>query len=185
MDAGLLGVRLIIGLVLVVHATQKWRGWFNGPGFESSVIVFVFLGQLPARAMVQVAVTMELIAAALLLAGFATPLGAVIAAATMGVAGAAVYLASGSLASAKGGGEYALVLALVSMTIGMTGPGLVSADRLLDAPWADGLPAWGVVLCVIVPIAAAAPAVHRTRRNLAAAAASAASSATTPTQEDT
>lgn len=149
MDAGLLGVRLIIGLVLVVHATQKWRGWFNGPGFESSVIVFVLLGQLPARAIVQVAVTMELIAAALLLAGFATP------------------------------------LALVSMTIGMTGPGLVSAARSMHggsgcSDGGDDAQLGAVIAAATMGVAGAA-----VYRNLAAAAASAASSATTPTQEDT
>jgi putative oxidoreductase len=166
MDAGSFALRLVVATVLFIHATQKWRGWFNGPGLEESVKIFQRLGQQPPRLMVRVAATTELLSASLLLVGFATPLGALLASGTLIVAATAQLLASGSLANAKGGGEYPLVLALVAMAIGMMGPASWSVDSLLDAPWTDGLPPWAVVLSIALPIAGAVPAALRTRMNL-------------------
>lgn len=166
MDAGTFALRLILAAVLGVHASQKWWGWFNGPGLDEAARIFRRLGQLPPRPMVRMAATMELLAALLLLLGLATPLGAVIAAATLGVAGTAQFLATGSLANAKGGGEYPIVLALVATTIGLIGPAAWSIDGVLDAPWSNGLSGWAVFLAVVLPILAAAPVAMRTRANL-------------------
>ena len=166
MDAGLFLLRALLAVVLGVHAAQKWWGWFNGPGLDASAEIFRRLGQVPPRPMVRLAATMELLAGCLLLLGVGTPLGAVIAAATLAAAGAAQVLATGALANAKGGGEYPFVIALIAATIGVIGPGSVSLDAMFGAPWSVGMHGWAVPMVLALPALAATPAGLRTRRNL-------------------
>jgi putative oxidoreductase len=167
MNDGLLVLRLLIGGVLFVHATQKTLGWFQGPGLDGAAEMFAKLGQEPARLMVRTAATCEMVASALLALGFATPLGAAIAAGTMVVAGWALVLMAGSIWNAKGGGEYPLVLAGASVGLGFTGPGRLSLDHAFGLPWSHLVGHRGdLVGCLVVAVAlaAATPPMLRSRR---------------------
>lgn len=135
MDAGLLLLRLILGGVLFAHATQKTFGWFAGPGLTGATAIFEKLGQRPARLMVIVASVCESTAAALLLLGLLTPLGAAVATGTMLVAGGSLNRLAGMFWNAAGGGEYPWVLAGSAGVLAFTGPGAVSIDHVIDAPW--------------------------------------------------
>ncbi|WP_197379438.1 DoxX family protein [Mycolicibacterium mengxianglii] len=171
MDLGLLLVRLVVGAILFAHATQKLWGWFSGPGITGATTLFHSLGQRPAQIMVRVAAGCELLGAALLVAGAATPLGVLIAVSTMLVAGASLCLLKGTLWNSAGGGEYPFVLAAMTVVIAFTGPGRWSVDAAMGAWWTSGTELRGVLLgfgVVAVATVAAAPAVIRTRRVLAA-----------------
>lgn len=142
MEIGILLLRVVLALILFAHATQKMVGWFGGNGLHKQGEIFATLGLRPGRAMVLAAGVSELLAAGLLLFGFLTPLGALVAAGTMAVAGATMQLNSGNFFNLGGGGEYPYVLAAVAAALGFTGAGAYSVDALLFAG-ADGV---GVLL---------------------------------------
>jgi putative oxidoreductase len=162
MNTGLLIIRLLLGLVLLVHSTQKSLGWLQGPGLAASAGIFEALGQRPGRAMVMLAASCEAAAAALLLLGVLTPLGAAMAAGTMLVAAASQTLRAGKLWNALGGGEYPLVLGIAAVALGFTGPGEWSVDHVL----LGDVPDYVGVVVVAVALLAALPPTLRARREL-------------------
>jgi putative oxidoreductase len=167
-DIGLLVLRALIGFVLFAHATQKLTGWFSGPGLDKAGLIFESLGQFPGRPMAVLASICELTAAAMLLLGLATPLGAAVAMGTMLVAGAAMTAKAGTPWNSASGGEYPLVLAALAGGIAFTGAGSWSIDELWNLPWAEftgssaaalGVAAVGLaVLASLGPIARTRPA---------------------------
>src|SRR5215475_9886907 len=134
MDLGLLLLRLALAAILYMHATQKLRGWFSGPGLDRAGALFESLGQRPGRQLAMLAVACELSGSALVALGLITPLGAAILAGTMMVAGAALTLAKGTVWNALGGGEYPLALAAFAVVLAFTGPGRWSVDAAMGVP---------------------------------------------------
>lgn len=176
MDLGLLILRLVIGAILYMHATQKLYGWFSGPGLDRAAALFENLGQRPGHRMVLLAIGCEAGGAILVLTGLVTPLGAAVLAGTMLVAGGSQTMVRGTVWNAAGGGEYPLMLAAFALTLGFTGPGRWSVDEAIGAPWvphsnAVGA-ATGVIVLAVAGVAAAA-VLMRTRANLAASTTSA------------
>lgn len=170
MDLGLLLLRVVLATILFMHATQKGLGWFSGPGPEGAGKLFHNLGQRPGRQLAMVAVACEGAGSLLVVLGLVTPLGAAILAGTMGVAGAALTMAKGTVWNALGGGEYPLALAAFAVVLGFAGPGRWSVDAAIGAPWvthSNATSALTGVVVLLVAALAAAPAVRRTRRNLA------------------
>lgn len=131
MDAGLLVLRLLLATVLFAHAMQKSLGWFRGNGLAKQAQVFESFGLKPGRVMVALAAACELTAAALLALGLLTPLGGLIAAGTMAVAGITMHLAAAQIWNVAGGGEYPYVLAALAVVLVLTGPGRYSLDAAL------------------------------------------------------
>ena len=89
MNTGLLVLRLVLGLLLVGHGSQKLFGWFGGPGLAGTGGFFHSLGFRPGKPMAIVAGVSEAGAGALLALGlfveraycrFLCPLGGVLAA---------------------------------------------------------------------------------------------------------
>lgn len=105
MEIGLVLIRAVLVLVLFAHAAQKLFGWFSGNGVAKQGELFESLGLRPGRTMVAVAGASELVAATLLLFGFLAPLGALMAAGTMTVAGVTMHLNSGKFWNVAGGGS--------------------------------------------------------------------------------
>ena len=171
MDLGLLLLRIALAAILYMHATQKLRGWFSGPGLEKAGRLFESLGQRPGRQKALLAVTCEAGGSLLVLAGFVTPLGAAVLAGTMLVAGGALTMTKGIVWNAAGGGEYPLVLATFAIVLGFTGPGRWSADWAIGAPWVPHSNAaaalYGVIVLVVAALAAGV-ALLRTRSELTA-----------------
>ncbi|WP_327129356.1 DoxX family protein [Streptomyces sp. NBC_01727] len=165
-DIGLLVLRVLIGFVLFVHCTQKLAGWFSGPGLDKAAEGLEALGQIPGKPMAVLASLCELSAAALLVSGLATPLGAATAMGTMLVAGVSLTAKGGSVWIISGGGEYPLVLAAVAGGLAFTGAGSWSIDELLSAPWVGMTEANAAVFgCTAVGLAllAALPPIARMR----------------------
>lgn len=131
MEIGLVLLRTVLALILFTHATQKLFGWFSGNGLAKQGELFASLGLRPGRALVAVAGISELIAALLLLTGFLTPLGALLSAGTMTVAGATMHLNSGKVWNVAGGGEYPYALAAFAAALAFTGAGSLSVDAVM------------------------------------------------------
>lgn len=149
MAYGILFLRVIVGLLLFAHGTQKLFGWWGGPGLRGAAGFFGPLGFRPPLAMALTASVSE--AMGLLFAlGLLTPVAALATASTMVVAVGSVHWKNGLFAS-KGGYEFNLVLWTAAVAVAATGPGRFSLDRALG--WDDNLSGvwWGVgVLAVSI-----------------------------------
>ena len=139
MATGLLLLRVVVGVALVGHGTQKLFGWFGGHGPRITGAFFEMLGYRPGVLFAVVAGLSEAGGGSLLALGFLTPLagGAVIgvmlnAASTLRDLGPWII---------NGGWEYTVVLATVGASIALTGPGSISVDHTLGL---DRSTAWGV-----------------------------------------
>jgi putative oxidoreductase len=83
LSMGLLLLRLVAGLTLTVHGTQKLFGWFNGPGLPKLRQGFARQGFKPAWLWVSLVILGEVGGGLSLALGFLTPLGAAGAFGTM------------------------------------------------------------------------------------------------------
>jgi putative oxidoreductase len=129
MAAGLLLLRLVLGLTLAAHGAQKLFGWFGGHGLENTGKFFEQIGFVPGKFNAAMAGLTE--ASGLLLAlGLATPLAATLCFSVMLVAALSVHFKNGFFLQ-KQGYEYNLVLGLSALSVAFTGPGRFSLDDLL------------------------------------------------------
>ncbi|MFD9718792.1 DoxX family protein [Streptomyces sp. NPDC059076] len=149
MEIGLLLLRVLLGALLFGHAAQKMFGWFRGHGPEGTGAVFETWGFRPGKPLVLLAAGCELVAAALIVLGLLTPLGAAVALGTMLVAGS-VNVSKGLWAQ-SGGYELPLVYGGLALGLGFTGPGEWSLDyalgweELSGAGWGAAALALGLV----------------------------------------
>lgn len=121
MKIGRLIARVVIGGLFVGHGTQKWFGWFGGPGLAGASQSMDALGLRPGRTNAIAASVSETAGGALLAAGALTPVAAATLIATMITAVRTAHLKNGPWAS-KGGYEYNLVLIAALLTLVDGGP---------------------------------------------------------------
>jgi len=162
-NTGLLVLRLVIGLLLVGHGTQKLFGYFGGPGLAGAGGFFHSLGFRPGRAMAIVAGTSEAGAGVFLALGLFTPLASAAIIGTLVVAGS-VHWAKG-LWGQNGGYETPLLYATAAAALAFTGPGAYSLDNALNLDGFSGI-GWGVA-AVAVGTVSGLVVVARGRRALA------------------
>ncbi len=153
LDAALLLLRLVIGLTLVAHGTQKLFGWFGGSGLVRLQQGFAYQGLKPAWLWVGLVVLGEVGGGLSLAFGFLTPLGGAGIFGAMLMATVKSNWKNGFFVS-KGGYEYTLVLMAVAIALGIAGPGPLSLDALFrinlpDAALFGGLAAAALVVDVI------------------------------------
>jgi putative oxidoreductase len=141
MHAGLLLLRVVVGLTMASHGTQKLFGWFGGPGPRGTS---AFFGQLGYRAPVAMALLAGLAetSGVAFAAGFLTPLAALGIAVVMLNAIFAVHLKNGFF-NGNGGIEFPLLLLTTAVAVAAIGPGRYSLDRALH--WDDNISGawWG------------------------------------------
>ena len=167
MNTGLLILRLVLGLLLVGHGSQKLYGLFGGPGLAGAGGFFHSLGFRPGRPMAIVAGTSEVGAGALLAFGLLTPLASAAVIGTLVVAGS-VHWAAG-LWGQNSGYELPLFYATAAAALAFTGPGAYSLDNVLGLDGFAGV-GWGVAALAVGGLSGLA-VVARGRRALAADAA--------------
>jgi putative oxidoreductase len=151
MEAGLLLIRLVVGLVLAARGAQKLFGAFGGGGPRATTDGMAALGyRWPALAALG-AGALEFTGGLLFAAGLATPIAAAGLVIVMLNAIAVVHLGRGLLAG--GAAQLPLVLIGVSLGIVATGPGRLSLDRALGwderlsgVPWAAAALAFAVLV---------------------------------------
>lgn len=129
MSIALLILRLVVGLTLAVHGTQKLFGWFAGPGLARLMQGFERQGFKPAWLWVSFVILGEVGGGLSVALGFLTPLGAAGIFGAMFMATFKSHWKKGFIVS-KGGYEYTLVLMAVSIALGLIGPGSYSLDAL-------------------------------------------------------
>jgi putative oxidoreductase len=164
MNTGLLLLRLVIGLLLVGHGTQKLFGLFGGRGPVATGEWFHSVGFRPGTPLARVAGASEAGAGILLVLGLLTPLASAAVIGTLFVAGS-VHLAAG-LWAINGGYEVPLLYIAPAAALAFTGPGSYSLDNLLGLEEFSGI-GWGLA-AIAVGVLAGLVVVVRARRLLAA-----------------
>jgi putative oxidoreductase len=132
MRFGRLIARIVIGGLFIGHGTQKWFGWFDGPGLDGASEMMDSLGMRPGRRNAIAASAAETIGGGMIVAGAFTPAAATSLIATMITAIRTVHLKNG-VWSSKGGYEFNLVLIAGLLALVDGGPGNLSFDSLLGA----------------------------------------------------
>jgi putative oxidoreductase len=146
MDTGLLILRVVFGLALASHGSQKLFGWFEGPGIAGTAQMMEQLGFRPPRVQAVAAGLVEAGSGLALALGLLTPLAAGAAISVMFVATMTVHLPKGFF-NQNGGFEYPLALATGALAVALIGPGAISADAALGIDWSG--PLWGVAALAI------------------------------------
>jgi putative oxidoreductase len=129
-DAGLLVLRLALGLYMAAHGAQKLLGWFGGFGLEATGAFMAQLGYRPGRAFAAVAAGTELLSGLLVAIGVLGPVGPALMIPVMIVAVVTVHW-SGGLFATSNGIELPLLFAAGAAALALTGPGAYSLDALL------------------------------------------------------
>ncbi|MFF0449967.1 DoxX family protein [Streptomyces sp. NPDC004609] len=145
MDAGLLLLRLAVGLLIAGHGVQKVSHLLGGDGLAGGTEEFRRDGFRGGRLTAVAAGGSQIGAGLSLSAGLLTPLAAMAAMGVMTVAGTVKW--SKGLWVQHDGYEYPLVLVVVSASLALTGPGRWSVDHVVGVtPW----PVWIAVVAIAV-----------------------------------
>jgi putative oxidoreductase len=141
MEVGLLIVRVVVGVLLVGHGSQKLFGWFNGYGLKGTGGYMESFGLRPGALFAFAAGAAELAGGLGFATGFATPAAAALVASTMLVAARTDHAGKG-LWIYNGGLEYVLTNAAVVIGVAFAGAGEWSLDNAIG--WDVSGTWWGL-----------------------------------------
>jgi putative oxidoreductase len=143
--AALLLVRLVVGITMIAHGLNHWRG---GGRIEGTARWFSGLGLRYGRLQAWMSVVTEIGAGTLLVIGLLTPLACAAVISVMLIAGLLAHRPNGFFVFREGY-EYVLVLSVTSLALATLGPGKVSVDSaagITVTGWAGGGVALGVAV---------------------------------------
>jgi putative oxidoreductase len=138
MDTGLLIARVVFGLLMAAHGTQKLFGWFGGYGLAGTAGFFEQLGFRPGKLFAGAAAGTETVAGLLLALGLLGPLGPALIVSVMIVAAATVHWQNGVFAQ-NNGIEVPLLYGVAALTLALTGYGAFSLDAALGLTWSEAV----------------------------------------------
>lgn len=124
---GLLIARVVIGLLMAAHGTQKLFGWLGGYGLQKTGEFFAQLGFRPGRAFAAAASLGEIAGGLLVALGLLGPIGPALVISVMIVAAITVHWGQGLFATTNGI-EVPLLYAAAAFGLALTGPGPLSLD---------------------------------------------------------
>jgi putative oxidoreductase len=145
MELGLLLLRLLIGLTMAAHGSQKLFGAFGGGGVQGTGAFMEVLGFRPGRRHALLAGLTEAGSGLALALGLLTPLAAAAMVGLMAVAAIAAHGGKGFFIT-KGGWEYCFLLGGAAACLAFTGPGDWSVDHLVG--FGSGGVLWGLFALV-------------------------------------
>ena len=138
MNEGLLLLRLVLGLVMAAHGSQKLFGWFGGHGLAAVSGMFESMGFRPGRLLATAAALSECGGGLLMALGFLGPVGPALVLAVMIVAAISVHWQNGLFAMSNGI-EVPLLYAAGATALALTGPGAYSLDAALGLTFSPAL----------------------------------------------
>lgn len=144
-------LRVMVGLTIASHGSQKLLGWFGGGGLKNTSAFFAKQGFRPAWFWLGLAILGEFGGGLSLATGFLTPLGAAGIFGAMCMATFKTHWKNGFFAQ-KGGYEYALLILFVSIFFGLAGPGAYSLDALLGINLPGALLFMGLAVLALVVV---------------------------------
>ncbi len=150
-DAGLLVLRLVLGLTIAAHGAQKLFGWFSGGGVDGTAAFFTSAGYPSGETMAVVAGLAETGGGLGLALGLFTPLAG---AAVLGTMLNALAVKWGAFFAPEGV-EYELLLAAGAAALTLAGPGRWALDRSLPGLRAHRL-SHGVLAVLVAALLAGA-----------------------------
>jgi putative oxidoreductase len=121
-NVGLLLIRVVMGLTLAGHGTQKLFGWFGGHGVKGTGGWLESIGLKPGVALAIFAGLAELIGGLLFAIGLWLPVAAALVIIVMLGAIFSVHLKNGYWVD-KGGIEYPFILLVLALALAFIGPG--------------------------------------------------------------
>jgi putative oxidoreductase len=149
LSTGLLIQRLVFGLLMMAHSSQKLFGWLGGHGITGTAGFFEGLGFRPGHLFVKMASLSELFGGLFIALGFLGPVGPALVISVMLVAVVTVHWNHGLLATGNGI-ELPLLYASSSLALALTGYGVYSLDSALRLSfWTPGLNLAVVALGII------------------------------------
>ena len=131
-SAGLLLGRLVLGLAMAAHGSQKLFGWFGGHGLAGTGGAFEQLGFRPGRAYAAAASATEILSGLLVALGLLGPVGPALMLSVMVVAAVAVHWKGGFFAASNG---IEVPFLYAAGAVALAGPGRFSLDALLGLEW--------------------------------------------------
>jgi putative oxidoreductase len=143
--AALLLVRAVVGITMIAHGYNHWRG---GGRIEGTARWFSGLGLRHGTLQAWMSVVTEIGAGTLLIVGLLTPLACAAVISVMLIAGLLAHRPNGFFVF-RDGYEYVLVLSVVSLALAALGPGRWSADSaagITITGWAGAGLALGVAV---------------------------------------
>jgi putative oxidoreductase len=170
MDLALLVLRVVIGLALAAHGSQKLFGWFGGGGLQGTHGFIDMLGFRPTRFWAPAVAVGEFGGGLVMALGLLNPIGPLAIVAAMLTASLTAHRGKGFWNS-KGGYELPLTNIAVAVAVAVAGPGRWSLDSLFGI----ALPQLAAIaLTVLTLIGVAAGLASRRRAQPAAQASKAA-----------
>jgi len=133
MDTGILIARLVVGLVMAAHGSQKLFGWFGGYGIAGTGGFLESLGFRPGRLFAMAAGASEVMGGLLVALGLFGPLGPAMIIAVMIVAIVTVHWHG--LFAQNNGFELPLLYVAAAAAIALIGNGAYSLDAALGLSW--------------------------------------------------
>ena len=130
LSVGLLIARVVVGLVMAAHGSQKLFGWFGGYGLNRTGEFFVQLGFQPGRTFAAAASLTEITSGLLVALGFLGPVGPALMISVMIVAMVTVHRGHGLFAQTNGH-EVPLLYSTIALGLALTGYGQYSLDAWL------------------------------------------------------
>ncbi len=143
-------VRLILGLGLMAHGTQKLFGWFGGHGIAGTGGFFEGIGFRPGRMFALMAALGETIGGLLTVLGLGGALGPVLIVIVMLVAIGSVHIDKGFFTQ-NGGWELPATNIAVAIAIAFGGNGLYSLDNVLGLNFlTDPVQIWYALAAAVI-----------------------------------
>ena len=152
-STGLLLGRLVLGLLMAAHGSQKLFGWLGGHGLDGTGGYFESLGFRPGRTFALAAGLAEFGGGLLIALGLLGPIGSALVVSVMIVAALTVHR-DGGLFAMNNGIEVPLLYGAGAVALAFTGPGAYSLDALLglEALWAPEVALTVIALGVLAGV---------------------------------